>query len=187
MYKVFAITIWAALILTAVLSFFLWPEHFTPTGIAAFLTKFQHEALLGYLVLSVLRGFTLLPSTPLVIAGTIAFPNAPWTVLVISMVGIAVSSSLIYWFSDLLSISEFFETRKREAVAKIRRRLENPTGVAFVFLWAFFPLVPTDAVCYVAGSTRMNFLRFIIAIIAGELILCSFYIFSGSYIIDLFK
>ena len=187
MYRVFAITIWAALIIGAVLSFFLWPEVFTPVGIAEFLAKFQNEALLMYLTISVIRGFALLPSTPLVVAGTLAFPTEPWMVLAISMAGIVASSSLIYWFSDVLGISEFFETRKPAAVAKIRGRLESPTGIAFVFLWAFFPLVPTDAVCYVAGSTRMNFPKFIAAIGAGELILCSFYIFSGSYIIDLLR
>jgi uncharacterized membrane protein YdjX (TVP38/TMEM64 family) len=187
MYRVFAITIWAALIIAAVLSFFVWPELFTPVGIAAFLAKFQNEALLIYLAISVIRGFTLLPSTPIVIAGTLAFPTALWVVLAISIVGIIVSSSLIYWFSDLLGISDFFETKKPAAVARIRRRLEQPTGVAFVFLWAFFPLVPTDAVCYVAGSMRMSFPKFILAITVGELILCSFYIFSGGYIIEMFR
>lgn len=187
MYRAFAITIWAALVIGAVLSFFLWPELFTPVGIAAFLGKFQNEALLIFLAVSVIRGFTLLPSTPLVLAGTLAFPTAPWVVLAISIIGISVSSSLIYWFSDVLGISDFFETKKPAAVAKIRSKLEHPTGVAFVFLWAFFPLVPTDAVCYVAGSIRMNFAKFIAAITAGELILCSFYIFSGSYIIDQFR
>jgi uncharacterized membrane protein YdjX (TVP38/TMEM64 family) len=187
MYRVFAITIWAALIIGAVLSFFLSPELFTPVGIAAFLAKFQNEALLMYLAISVIRGFTLLPSTPLVIAGTLAFPTAPSLVLAISIVGIIVSSSLIYVFSDVLGISDFFEKKKPVAVAKIRSKLEHPTGLAFVFFWAFFPLVPTDAVCYVAGSMRMSFPKFIVAITAGELILCSFYIFSGSYIIDLLK
>ncbi len=187
MYRVFAITVWAALVIGAVLSFLFWPEVFTPVGIAAFLAKFQNEALLIYLAISVMRGFTLLPSTPLIIAGTLAFPAAPWVVLAISIVGIVVSSSLTYWFSDVLGISDFFETKNPAAVAKIRRKLEHPTGVAFVFLWTFFPLVPTDAVCYVAGSIRMNFAKFIAAITAGELILCSFYIFSGSYIIDQFR
>lgn len=187
MYRIFAIILWAALIILAVLSFFLWPERFTPVGIAATLSEFQREALLVFLVVSVVRGITLLPATPLVIAGTLAFPNESFTVLAISLFGIIASSAMIYWLSDALGISEFFETRKPEAVEKIRRRLEHPTGIAFVFLWAFFPLVPTDAVCYVAGSIRMSFLKFIIAIFAGELILCSVYIFSGSYIIDLLK
>lgn len=179
--------VWAVLILVGLTALFVWPDLFTPGSIAAFLAKFKSEAFAVYLAVSVIRGFALLPSSPLVIAGTLAFPAEPWIVLTISMIGIAASSSMIYWLSDVLGISEFFETKKPIAVAKIRGRLEHPTGVAFVFLWAFFPLVPTDAVCYVAGSSRMNFLKFIAAILAGEVILCSFYVFSGRYLFDLLK
>jgi uncharacterized membrane protein YdjX (TVP38/TMEM64 family) len=56
----------------------------------------------------------------------------------------------------------------------------------FVVLWAFFPLVPTDAVCYVAGSIRMNFLKFIAAIFVGEVFLCSLYIFGAGHLIKKF-
>jgi uncharacterized membrane protein YdjX (TVP38/TMEM64 family) len=62
--------------------------------------------------------------------------------------------------------------------------LEHPLGFFFVALWAFFPLVPTDLVCYVAGTTKMNYLKFILAVCAGELILCSFYIFFGGAVLD---
>jgi uncharacterized membrane protein YdjX (TVP38/TMEM64 family) len=178
------IAVWALLILSGLVLYFVRPGLFAPDSIADLLTKFQDEALAIFLALSVVRGLTLLPATPLVIAGTLAFPAAPWTVLAISIVGIIASSSLIYWFSETLGIAAHFEERKPTAVAKIRRRLEHPSGVAFVFLWAFFPLVPTDAVCYVAGSTRMHFAKFIAAIAGGELILCSLYIFSGSFIVE---
>lgn len=180
-------TFWLACILAAVFAYFYSPETFSPANLATQLRRYESAALLIFLLASVLRGFTLLPSTPLVIAGTLAFPAQPWIVLAISMFGIVASSSLIYWFSELLGIAEYFETRKPQAVVKIRSRLEHPAGLLFVFLWAFFPLVPTDAVCYVAGSMRMSFPKFMAAIAAGELILCSFYIFSGSYIIDLLK
>lgn len=93
---------------------------------------------------------------------------------------------MIYWFSESLGMAEHFEMRKPSAVARIRRRLEHPTGIGFVFLWAFFPLVPTDAVCYVAGSTRMHFGKFIAAITAGELVLCCFYVFSFGWAINKF-
>jgi uncharacterized membrane protein YdjX (TVP38/TMEM64 family) len=181
------IAVWGLLILSGLVLYFVRPDLFAPDSIAGLLTKFQDEALAIFLALSIVRGLTLLPATPLVIAGTLAFPTAPWTVLAISIVGIIASSSLIYWFSETLGIAAHFEERKPAAVAKIRRRLEHPSGVAFVFLWAFFPLVPTDAVCYVAGSTRMHFAKFITAITGGELILCSFYIFSGSYLIGYFR
>jgi uncharacterized membrane protein YdjX (TVP38/TMEM64 family) len=176
--------LWLAITVAGVLAYFIWPASFTPQNIAELLTKFQSEMLFIYLLFSILRGFTLLPSTPLVIAGTLLFPQQPWLVLAVSIFGILVSSTMIYWFSDLLGISDFFEKRKPEHVRKIRARLEHPTGILFVFLWAFFPLVPTDAVCYVAGSTRMFFPKFIAAIFLGELILCCIYIFSGSYIMS---
>lgn len=184
MIRKIAITIWFCIILGGIVAYFVWPGSFTPGNIARLLEEFRGEALVVYGVISVLRGFTLLPSTPLVIAGTIAFPNQPWVVLAVSLFGIVVSSSVIYWLADVLGIAEYFETRKPHHVAKIRSRLEHPTGVLFVVLWAFFPAVPTDAVCYVAGSIRMHFPKFIAAVFVGELILCSFYIFSGRYIID---
>ncbi len=179
-----AIATWLCIILGGIIAYFVWPEAFTPGNIAGVLEEFRREALVVYGVVSVLRGFTLLPSTPLVIAGTIAFPEQPWVVLGVSLFGIVVSSSAIYWLADVLGIAEYFETRKPLHVAKIRRRLEHPTGILFVILWAFFPAVPTDAVCYVAGSIRMHFPKFIAAIFIGELILCSIYIFSGSFLLN---
>ena len=178
---------WGTLIVVGLAFYLMRPDVFRPDSIAAFLAKFEREALLLFLGVSVVRGLTLLPSTPLIIAGTLAFPTKPWLVLAISVLGIIASSSMIYWFSELLGIAAYFESRKPAVIARIRNRLEQPTGLLFVFLWAFFPLVPTDAVCYVAGSTRMSFPKFIAAIAAGELILCSFYIFSGNYLIDLLK
>jgi Uncharacterized conserved protein len=179
-----SISIWVLIILAGIVSYLVWPEFFTPQSIAGLLNKFQNEALTIYLAISVVRGLTLLPSTPLIIAGTLLFPQQRWIVLVVSISGILVSSAMIYWFSDILGFGEFFETRKPEHVKRIRARLEHPTGILFVMLWAFFPIVPTDAVCYVAGSTRMHFGKFLGAIFLGELILCCIYIFGGGWLVS---
>ena len=182
MFRKFAIAVWVLIIVAGVVFYIASPEVFTPDSIATLLARFQNEALILYLVISVLRGFTLLPGTPLVIAGTLLFPTQPWLVLAISLFGIVASSSMIYWLSDVLGIAEYFENRKPTKVAKIRERLEHPAGLLFVLLWAFFPLVPTDAVCYVAGSMRMSFPKFIGAVFAGELILCSLYVVGGGHL-----
>ncbi|MGD9630769.1 MAG: TVP38/TMEM64 family protein [Pyrinomonadaceae bacterium] len=176
-----AIAIWAVLITASILSYLIWPHHFSPDNIASTLRTFENEALLVYLVISTFRGFTLLPSTPLILAGSILFPHRPFLVLAVSIFGILASSSMIYWFSEFLGLSGHFEARKGEAVKRIRTRLERPGGIIFVAVWAFFPLVPTDAVCYVAGSIRMNFPKFIGAIFIGELLLCVLYVFAGNY------
>ena len=177
--------VWAVLIVGGLISYLVWPDAFKPESIASILCEFQNEALLIYLLISIARGFTLLPSTPLVLAGTLIFPGSPWVVLAVSIIGIVISSSLIYWFSEVLGFDEYFESNKPHRVQKIRSKLEHPLGLGFVSLWAFFPLVPTDAVCYVAGTIRMHFAKFIAAVFVGELMLCACYVFGGGHLFAL--
>jgi uncharacterized membrane protein YdjX (TVP38/TMEM64 family) len=179
------IGLWLAVIAFCVISYLGNPSEFTPEKIAHFLERFHGWVWLAYIAFSVLRGLTLLPSTPLVIAGTILFPTQPLAVLGVSMLGIVLSSTMIYYFSDLLGFSAYFERHKPETIHRVKARLEHPMGFLFVAAWAFFPLVPTDLVCYLAGVTRMNFAKFIVAVAAGELVLCIFYIFLGGSLIRL--
>lgn len=155
------------------------PSKFTAENIAEFLRRFSGLIWLIYLGFSIVRGITLLPSTPLVLAGTLLFPEQPFAVLFVSMTGILLSSTMIYFFSEYLGFSEYFEGHKPELSHKIKAKLEHPLGFLFVAGWAFFPLVPTDLVCYLAGTTKMNYWKFIAAVFVGELILCVCYIFFG--------
>ena len=185
--KRFCVAVWIAIPVTCLAIYIYDPRSFTAESIAAFLKHFENEILFAYLGISIARGLTLLPSTPLVIAGTMIFPESPALVLLISIFGIFVSSSMIYFFSDHLGFSEYFERKRPEQIHKIKRQLEKPLGIFFVFIWAFFPFVPTDAICYVAGTSRMTFWKFIIAILLGEFVLCSFYVFSGGYLMHIFR
>jgi len=179
--------VWITVIVGCLTAFLLYPHAFAPERIAAFIEQFRGEIWAVYLLMSSVRGLTLLPSTPLVLAGTILFPEQPVAVLLVSMAGILLSSSMIYFFSELLGLSRYFEDHKPELTHKIKGRLDRPSGFLFVAAWAFFPFVPTDAVCYVAGSTQMNYLKFITAVFVGEIILCSAYIFLGGGLLDLLR
>ncbi len=183
--RIFFIALWLSVIVCGIGTYLLFPDEFSAQKIAGFLLRFQGAIWAVYLAMSALRGFTLLPSTPLVIAGTLLFPTQPLAVLTASIVGILLSSSMIYFFSDLLGFSDYFENHKPELTRRIKSRLEHPAGVVFVALWAFFPLLPTDLVCYVAGTTKMNFVKFIAAVFAGELVLCVAYIYTGNFLINL--
>ncbi|HQY67278.1 MAG TPA: VTT domain-containing protein [Pyrinomonadaceae bacterium] len=166
------------------LSFYLYdPPAFSAEGITEFLHNFKHGVWLIYIALSAFRGFTLLPSTPLVLAGTMLFPSHPFAVLAVSMAGILLSSTMIYYFSEFLGFDDYFEEHKPELSHNIKQRLEQPFGFLIVAGWAFFPFIPTDLVCYLAGTTRMHFGKFISAVAIGESILCSIYIFFGGSIL----
>lgn len=178
------LVIWATIVLACIGTYLADPSRFTAENIAEFLRRFSGPIWLIYLAFSALRGITLLPSTPLVIAGTLLFPEQPFALLLVSMTGILLSSTMIYFFSEYLGFSEYFEGHKPELSHKIKAKLEHPLGFLFVAGWAFFPLIPTDLVCYLAGSTKMNYWEFIAAVFVGELILCVCYIYFGGSLLE---
>mgnify|MGYP001305090002 CR=1 FL=1 len=177
-----ALLAWVLLIVFSIGYYLTHREAFTPEALADYLLLYEDQLIVLFGVLSVVRGFTLLPSTPLVLAGTMVFQTQPVLVLSISMAGILASSAMIYFFSDQLGLNDFFNKKYPEKMDKIRARLESPSGLLFLLFWAFFPAVPTDLASYVAGAIRMNFVKFIAVVFIGELLLCSACIFAvGSF------
>lgn len=176
------LSIWVLFLFTCISVVIIYPQQFTPHNIAAFLEQFKTSLLLIYLLVSILRGLTLIPSTPLVIAGTILFPAEPFWVLAISIIGIIFSSTMIYYFSDYLGFGLYLENKQPQKISKLKHHLQKPGGFIFVFLWSAFPFLPTDAVCYVAGILRMKYTKFIAAMTFGEAIICSVYIFFYAYL-----
>lgn len=176
--------IWAATILIALGTLLARPDWFTAEHVATVLSRYPHWIWAAYLLISCLRGFTLLPSTPLVLAGTILFPEHPNAVLISSVFCIVLSSALIYLLSPVWQMDQHFKPQK---LALIREKLNHPTGSFFVLFWSFFPAVPTDAICYVAGTLRVRILPFLAAVAAGELIICSVYVYLGGSLFSSIK
>jgi uncharacterized membrane protein YdjX (TVP38/TMEM64 family) len=139
----------------------------------------ESSLLLGYalyLALGCVRGFTLIPAANLVMLAIPIFPPLP--LLVLTLVGILVSSASIYAFAGSLHLAEYFETKHAPAVARVRAALaRNPTTI--VMVWSFFPLAPTDLICYVCGAMRISFRRFMLGVLVGEGAICALYIFAG--------
>jgi len=151
-------------------------EEFTPGQIAADLQQFEHGLLLLYLLASVIRALVPIPSTPFVLAGCLMFPARPGLVLAISLGGIALSATLIYHFAGLLGLDEWFETRHPDQSRRMLQWLSGPWGFWALVGWAFFPLAPTDLACYLAGSLKLPFGRYLAAVCLGELLVCAGYV-----------
>lgn len=174
--------VWIALILIGLMLFFLHPEWFTKDGLSTFVKENSSNVWLTYLVICLVRGIFLLPSTPFVLAGIILFPDSPWLVFWISMIGIMATATYLYFASKFLEFDKLFGEKHSQKKEKIIGKL-NQHGFWIVLGWSFFPLVPTNLICYVAGSIRMNFLKYFTAIFIGEAILVGIYVFIGEKII----
>ncbi len=135
---------------------------------------------LVYLLLGAIRGFTLIPSTTLVLAAVAFFPPAPLFALTIA--GILISSACIYWFAGSIGVGAVLERRHPAAVARLTDLLQR-RELPIIIGWSFFPLAPTDLICYVCGILRVNFLKCLVGVAIGEGTICGIYIFVGDKIL----
>jgi uncharacterized membrane protein YdjX (TVP38/TMEM64 family) len=135
-----------------------------------------------YVLLGAMRGFALIPVTNLLAFAIPIFPPVP--LLLLTLVGIALSSAGIYVFASSLKLAEHFERKHAEKVRRVRSALQkNPTVI--VTAWSFVPIVPTDLICYVCGAMKISFRRFLLGVLVGEGAICAIYVFAGASLLDL--
>lgn len=171
--------IWGSILVALVLVYINSPEVLSPKAIVDFISPFQGSALVIYTLITLIRGFFLIPSTPFVIGGALIFPDQLLLVLVISMLGVLFSATLLYFFSSSLGMAEKFERRYPTKTNHWKLLLKRPSSTFVVLGWSFFPLVPTDLICYVAGLVKMPFQNMIFGVFVGELVLDVIYIYFG--------
>jgi uncharacterized membrane protein YdjX (TVP38/TMEM64 family) len=174
---------WGLLILTGLGAYIFFPSYFTKEAISGFIQQYENQMFWVYLFISVARGAFLIPSTAFVFAGVIIFPDSPWLVLLISMIGVVAGAAIIYYFTEFLGFEKFFQKRFANKMDRVHRGMER-YGIWIVAAWAFFPVVPTDLVAYVAGVVRMKPWKFFLGIIIGELPLVSLYVFGGNAVAE---
>jgi uncharacterized membrane protein YdjX (TVP38/TMEM64 family) len=134
-----------------------------------------------YVILGALRGFALIPVTNLVVLAIPIFPPLP--LLILTLVGIAISSASIYAFAESLKLGQYLERKHAHHMERLQNALRrNPTSI--VTAWSFLPIVPTDLICYVCGVMKISFKRFLLGVIIGEGAMCAIYIFGGNHLLD---
>ena len=166
----------------------LWirnPGHFTQASVEQYLRAWGSWAFIVFAVVSLFRGALLIPSTPFVLAGGALFPQALTGVLLVSMLGIVASATLLYRFPGFAGYDSLLAAKHPAQLARLQTHLVKPQAIWLVSLWAFFPGVPTDLICYAAGLVRMPYRRMIAGIIIGELPLVTAYIFLGTRLFEL--
>lgn len=179
-YRRFLTWLWVVLVLSILVWYLGHPQDFTPERFQQVLARWGPLAFPGFVVVSLVRGALLIPSTPVVLAGGAFFPEAIPAVLVISMLGILGSATLLYRFPGFAGYDTVLAERYPDKLTHLREQLAKPGAMWFVAAWAFFPVVPTDLICYAAGLVRMPYRRMILGIIIGELPLVTAYVLLGA-------
>ena len=174
--KYFVIAVWLSFFIVSIYLYFfensLIREGFESiSGISITL------GYLLYVVISSLRGFTLIPVTYFIVIGLILFPPLPLYLL--TLIGILFSSLSVYYFSEYLNFDQYFEEKYPKHITKITNFLSK-NELPIVTFWSMAPFLPTDLICYVCGSLEVNVKKFILGVLIGEGIVTGIYIYLGT-------
>ena len=172
--------IWLSLAAINLVLIFLFPDWFSRESISSFLGGLGAMSLIVYTLISMGRAFFLIPSTPFIIAGAITFPESPVLVWSISSIGVVVGAYLVYSLPSFGDYDRFLEENYPSRVAYLKEKMRGKYAFWIIMAWAFFPFVPTDAVCYVAGIAKISYKKVIVPLLIGQLPLATAYIFLGT-------
>ena len=172
-------TIWLLIVVVCAGMLLLYPEALSRDSISDFLNVLGTLALIVYIVLSLTRALLMIPCTPFVLAGGITFPEMPILVMAISYAGIVAGAYLVYSFPSFGSYDEFLEEKYPDKVQFLKEKMHGPYAFWIVAGWSFFPLVPTDVICYVGGLVKMSFRKMASAVVIGEIPLVTLYVLVG--------
>jgi uncharacterized membrane protein YdjX (TVP38/TMEM64 family) len=173
-------TLWVSIAIGALYLYFFQREAVQSELSNALSTSFW-IASISYLLIGALRPFTLVPGTfPILVA--MPFFD-PWVLLGLTLVCIAVSSAICYWFAEAIHMDEFVERKYPNHIRKLKQLLQS-YQLPIIIGWSFFLFLPTDVLCYVCGSLRINFKKFLFGIMIGEGTVYAIYIFVGDWFLQ---
>lgn len=167
--------VWIALIASAIY-FSFFRNDLIRAGVSQLLNLPLSWRYAIFLILGCLRGFSLIPITYLILLGLVFLPALPAYILTI--IGAMVSSASIYYFAEYLGLADYFERRYPRQIVQLKSVMRK-NELPIVIGWSFFPLTPTDLMCYACGSLKIDVRKLLLGVFIGEGISCAIYIFAG--------
>ncbi|PID48662.1 MAG: TVP38/TMEM64 family protein [Proteobacteria bacterium] len=174
--------VWLALVSTFLGLYFFKPELFHANNLKLLFSENLVESLLIYFLIGTLRGFTLVPLTPLLLAGALVLPA--WPLYVVTLLCVLTSSSIAYYLGRYLGFDVYFNKKYPKQIAQLQQALKGKE-IPVITLWGFFPVVPTDLICYVSEVMRIPLWKVLLGVIIGEAVICAVYIWGTDHLVGL--
>ncbi len=172
--------IWIAFLISLLTFYFSHLQVFGTQNITNILGDNLIIGLLIFFIFWILRGFTLIPVTTLILAGILIFPPIPF--FIINLISIIISSAIIFYWGKFLGFDKFFNRKYPKQLKKLHIALKR-RELPFIIAWSFFPFVPTDMICYVCEILNIKLWKCLLWIAIGEWIICGIYIFWWNHLL----
>jgi uncharacterized membrane protein YdjX (TVP38/TMEM64 family) len=164
------ICLWVLAILAVIL--YVGPDNLvkdytriTPEGIRGLVLSYGTLSIVAYELLHALRPFTFLPVTPFTIAGGYIYGHAYG--LLFATIGTTLAAMVTFTLSRYL-FRDYVKKRLSAHYAGLDRRFDD-SGILTVAALRVIPILPFDAVGYVAGVSSISIRDYLLGTLIGEL------------------
>ncbi|MBA7611289.1 hypothetical protein ES703_18509 [subsurface metagenome] len=140
----------------------------SPEGLRNWLASTGIKAPLAFIAVQAVQVivFFIPGEVPQIAAG---FMFGFWIGSLLSILGIALGSSVSFLLSRLLGVPFVYALFKREKVESVRKITQSTRARLSLFLFFLIPGIPKDILCYAAGLTPMKLHLFLVLSMLGRL------------------
>lgn len=136
--------------------------------------------VLLFVAVTVLLCFVPATTATFLIVGALIFP--PWEAFVLCTIAVFISSSLMFFVGDKLGERAVIRLVGKESLEKAQNLIDVKSKL-FLPLMFLFPGFPDDALCMVAGMTKMKYWYFAIIVAICRTFGVATFVFIGSGIL----
>ena len=77
-------------------------------------------------------------------------------------------------------MDELFEHKYPKQIRRLKELLQS-YQLPIIIGWSFMLFLPTDLICYVCGTLKINYKKFLFGVVVGEGTVYGTYIFLGDW------
>ena len=170
--------LWITILGLGLAAYIIFPKTFNLTNLIAIIQGHYLLSVIVYLIIICFRGLLFISPLPITLASSVLFP--PFTVFLINSLGILVSSTLIYKFSEFLGLSGYFEKKYKKQINKLKKQLDK-REIPIAFIWSFIPLFPTDLIVYLSTTLKIPLWKCLLGVFLGTALINAIFIYSLNF------
>ncbi|MEH6454649.1 MAG: VTT domain-containing protein [Psychromonas sp.] len=159
------IIIWASIVVTAIWGMRWLSDNYGASELQALIEEYYWYILSSYALLISLRGLLFLPTMPAIIM--MASSIDPLIMFSVTLGATCASAYLVCLAVDYLDMQKKIDDMSGKTLKRAQKWI-NSSGTATVTGWAFFPLVFTDVIVYLARLSGMSRKQILLGIAIGE-------------------
>lgn len=173
--------LWAIFLLLIAYEFFFYKAGLLQ-GFQNFFIMYPFVGYGVYFFLVSLRGLTFIPLTTLLLV-MVPFAH-PRLLFILTLWGTLITSYMIYYFSEALGIEDYFQKKYPKTIKKLYHRFQT-YELPVIVIRSLLPFTPTDLICYIAWTLRINIKKMLLGVLIGEAIICAVYIWGADKLMNL--